>query len=133
MSKIEDAEKLVGILETLKEFVSDNKLYKVLGWTALVAAMLLLIGLFPAVRAILDPIYTTLRMIFVWTLVLGVTTTSLWFIVDKCEGWLQSKKRRREEAEARAIAEAEAEHEREVVALINEMSDAERKIFSLME
>ena len=145
MSKIEDAEKLVGILEKLKEFVSGNKLYKVLSLLVLVSAILFLIGFFPAVRSILDPMYTTLRMIFAWIVVLGIATTSSLWVVDKCETLLQAKKRRREESEAQeveahAIAEAKLEHERKamrererIADLISGMSEAERKIFSLVE
>ena len=135
----------MGLLEKLKEFVSDNKLYKVLGWAVLVAAILFLIGFFPAVRSILEPMYTTLRMIFAWIVVLGIATTSSLWVVDKCEALLQAKKHKKEEAEAqevkaRAIAEAEAEREREamrerehIAGLISGMSEAEREIFSLVE
>lgn len=131
-------------MEKLREFVSGNNLYKVLILLVMVASILLLVGQISAVRAILDPMYTTIRMMLSWVVVLGVVTTSSLWIVDKGEDILQKRKHMREEAELRAseeraIAEAEAERERQakrererVTALIEGMSDAEREIFRLV-
>lgn len=153
MSQVEDAEKLLCFLEKLREFVSGKQLYKVLILSAIVASVLLLMGQIKFTRDILEPMYTTIRMLLSWVLVLSVVTTSSLWIVDKGEELIQARKRKREEAEkrateergieearaeeARAIAEAEAERERQaqqecerIAAQIISMSDVEREIFS---
>ena len=155
MSQVEDVEKVLGLLDKLREFVSVNKLYKVLILSVMVALILLFLGQIRFVRDILEPMYTTIRMLLSWVVVLGVATTSSLWIVDKGEELIQARKRKREESElraaeerrieeareeeTRAFVEAETERERQarqerakIAAQIVGMSDAEREIFSMV-
>ena len=135
MSQVEDAERLLGLLDKLRELVSLSKLYKVLILSIQVSSVLLLLGQIEPVRDILDPMYTTIRMILAWVLVLSIVTTSSLWIVDKGEELMQLRKRKREEARAKADADAKRERQAErermrIAAMIEGMSDAERGIFS---
>ena len=111
----------------------------------LVSSVLLLLGQIEPVRDILDPMYTTIRMILAWVFVLSVVTTSSLWILDKSEELMHARKRKREDAENRAMEERQVEEavaegkrqalqERErISAQIRGMSDTEREIFNLVK